>query len=99
MYFPSGRFRLAICKKHLKGEHMKAGVQKRLKDTLTKNHACYVLITCQEPSEDGNMQVEMSYEGDVALASYLLLEAQNFIEELDSQPLNDENPKKLQIMK
>lgn len=62
---------------------MKHDKQKHLKKTLAKNHACYVLITCDEPSEDGNMQVQMTYEGDAALASYLLQGAQSIIEEQD----------------
>ena len=60
---------------------MKRNVQKLLKDALAKKHVCYVLITCGAPSEDGNMQVEMSYEGDATLAAYLLQGAQSFIDE------------------
>jgi hypothetical protein len=60
---------------------MKEDNQKRVKKNLNKNHACYLLITCDKPSEDGNMQVEMTYEGDVALASYLLQGAQSIIDE------------------
>jgi hypothetical protein len=60
---------------------MKRNVQKLLKDTLAKQHVCYVLITCDAPSDDGNMQVEMTYEGDAALAAYLLQGAQSFIDE------------------
>ncbi len=51
-----------------------------IKKTLGKNNACYVLITCTEPSEDGKMQVEMAYEGDECLAAYLIESAQNQIE-------------------
>lgn len=54
---------------------------KRIRDKLAKNPACYVLITCDQPSEDGDMKVEMTYEGDAALASYLLQGAQSFIDE------------------
>ena len=60
---------------------MKAKKGKRIKDSLAKNHACYVLITCDQPKEDGQMQVEMSYEGDPTLASYLLQGAQTIIDE------------------
>ncbi|PIS01221.1 MAG: hypothetical protein COT84_03600 [Chlamydiae bacterium CG10_big_fil_rev_8_21_14_0_10_35_9] len=52
-----------------------------MKKTLSKNHACYVLITCSDPSEDGKMDVEMSYDGDETLASYLLQSAQNIFDE------------------
>ncbi len=44
------------------------------------NSACYVLITCGAPSESGQMQVEMTYEGDKVLASYLLESALGQIE-------------------
>lgn len=44
-----------------------------------KKHAAYVLITCAEPNKEGKMQVEMTYEGDPSLASYLLESAQQFI--------------------
>lgn len=46
-----------------------------------KNNACYVLITCGEPSVDGKMEVEMTYEGDASLAAYLIESAQGFIEQ------------------
>ena len=37
-----------------------------------KEHACYILITCGHPSADGKMSVELTYDGDPTLASYLL---------------------------
>lgn len=69
---------------------MKRDVEKCLKETLAKNHFCYVLITCDAPSGDGNMQVNMTYEGDPALAAYLLQGAQAFI---DEQELLEEQEK------
>lgn len=63
---------------------MKRGVEKCLKDELAKKHACYVLITCNEPTDDGRMQVEMSYEGDATLAAYILQGAQLHIEDTDA---------------
>lgn len=60
---------------------MKHKNRKEIKKPLSKNHACYVLITCEEPSDDGNMQVEMTYEGDPALAAYLLHGAQCLIDD------------------
>lgn len=51
--------------------------------------SCYVLITCDEPSGDGDMQVEMTYEGDEALVSYLVKNAQNFFKEQDTQELTE----------
>ncbi len=65
-----------------------AGLWSALKDKLTpggsaikkpkKNCSCYVLITCTEPSGDGDMEVEMTYEGDESLVSYLVENAQVF---------------------
>ena len=43
-----------------------------IKGALRERHACYVLITCSAPSPDGKMEVEMSYEGDEILASFLV---------------------------
>lgn len=61
---------------------MKRDLEKNLKDTLAKNHLCYVLITCDPPDDDeGKMQVELTYEGDAALAAYLLQGAQAFVDE------------------
>ncbi|MEI8365244.1 MAG: hypothetical protein WCF65_02390 [Parachlamydiaceae bacterium] len=60
---------------------MKRGSGKCVKMELAKRHACYVLITCDEPSDDGKMQVEMSYEGDATLAAYILQGAQFHISE------------------
>lgn len=56
------------------------GLKANLKKALAKNHACYVLITCTEPSADGKMEVEMTYEGDACLASYLIESAQGSID-------------------
>lgn len=50
-----------------------------LQEVLEQNPSCYVLITCGQPSDDGKMQVEMTYQGDVALASYLLEGAQYYM--------------------
>jgi hypothetical protein len=59
--------------------------RKHLQEVLNKNPSCYVLITCGQPSEDGEMQVEMTYQGDAALASYLLHGAQLYIDPEDEQ--------------
>lgn len=56
-----------------------------IKSALSKNNACYVLITCGEPTEDGKMQVEMSYDGDECLAAYLLESAQNVFDQQNEQ--------------
>ncbi|NGX33706.1 MAG: hypothetical protein K1060chlam1_00046 [Candidatus Anoxychlamydiales bacterium] len=51
-----------------------------IKKNLRKNNACYVLITCSQPSKDGEMQVELNYSGDDNLASYLIDGAQDVFE-------------------
>jgi hypothetical protein len=64
---------------------MKTGISKDIRKALAKDHACYVLITCTEPSEDGDMNVEMTYEGDPVLAAYLLERAQMFVDEEEDE--------------
>lgn len=46
--------------------------EKEIKKVLGDKCACYVLITCSEPSPDGKMDVEMNYEGDESLAAFLI---------------------------
>ncbi len=55
-------------------------LSKKLKEFLSHNNACYVLITCGKPSEDGKMDVEMVYEGDESLVAYLIESAQEIID-------------------
>ncbi len=66
-----------MAKLALYGDKGKTFDRKAIQRELEKNHACYVLITCSVPSEKGEMQVELSYEGDEGLASYLLESAQS----------------------
>jgi hypothetical protein len=47
---------------------------------LLENKHCYVLITCGKPSQDGQMQVEMTYGGDPVLAAYLVESASSIID-------------------
>lgn len=58
-----------------------------LRQILAESHACYVLITCGEPTEDGKMQVEMTYDGDPSLAAYLIESAHSLIEN-QNEPLS-----------
>jgi len=59
-----------------------------IKKILSGKHACYVLVTCSDPSEEGKMEVELSYDGDEALASYLLQSAQNIFDEKIDETAN-----------
>lgn len=52
-------------------------VIKSVKRKISRKTICYVLITCNEPEEDGYMDVEMCYDGDTMLASYLVHSAQS----------------------
>ena len=62
---------------------MKQDVSKEVKEALAKEHACYVLITCSEPTPEGKMDVQMNYEGDPVLAAYLLQGAQSYLDEIE----------------
>lgn len=44
----------------------------KMKHVLAKKNACYVLITCSKPTLEGEMEVEMNYEGDIDLAALLV---------------------------
>ncbi len=55
-------------------------LEKCLQKVSTEKHLCYVLIACGHPSENGEIEVEMTYEGDKTLASYLLESAQEFLD-------------------
>ena len=52
-----------------------------IKKTLGDKCACFVLITCTEPSAKGNMQVEMNYEGEESLAAFLVENAAQVFEQ------------------
>lgn len=61
-----------------------ASLQERLttaKKLLKELYPCFVLITCTEPKRDGNMQVEMDFEGDEDLASMITEHASQVFDE------------------
>jgi hypothetical protein len=49
--------------------------------TLGETHACYVLITCSEPSREGKMDVELHFDGDETLAAFLIENAGQVFDE------------------
>lgn len=49
--------------------------------TFSKNHAGYVLITCDQASDSGEMKVEMTYGGSPSLAHMLIDGAQSFLDD------------------
>lgn len=64
---------------------MKVKIDTEIKEKLANKYACYVLIACDSPTEEGKMNVEMSYEGDPLLAAYLLQGAQNYLEDQETE--------------
>jgi hypothetical protein len=60
-------------------------VEKEVEKVLGNKCACYVLITCSEPSSDGNMSVEMKYEGDESLAAFLVENASQVFDDRKNQ--------------
>lgn len=64
------------------GIKMTSNIHEDVKKKLLDKQMCYILITCTLPDEeDGKLNVEMSYDGDPALTSYLLQGAQDFFED------------------
>ena len=63
------------------GVMMNRSTDEQIKKSLKKNHSCYVLITCDESSEEGVLEVNMSYECDPITAGFLLQSAQCYIDE------------------
>lgn len=47
---------------------------------ILSDHVGYVLVTCRPTTQPGRMEVEVSYEGDPDLASYLVDGAQGYFE-------------------
>lgn len=60
---------------------MSDDIHKRVRKLLAKDFAGYVLVTCKNATANGQMQVEMTYEGDPVLAAYLLEGAQGYLDE------------------
>lgn len=58
----------------------KRAVSQRMHELLEGDHSCIVMITCGEPTEEGQMPVEMVYEGDPNLADFLLHSAQEVLQ-------------------
>ena len=52
-----------------------------VKKAVGKKTACYVLVSCEEPSSSGEMKVELTYEGDETLACFLMENAQVYFDD------------------
>lgn len=53
----------------------------QLKKNLGAKWSCCVLITCTQPEKNGNMEVEMNFDGDETLAAFLVENASQVFEE------------------
>lgn len=56
----------------------------------SQDYACHIVISCQHPKDNGDMQVEMTYEGDVNLARCLVDRAASFLAEKSSEEALDD---------
>lgn len=59
--------------------HLKQHLERTVTDGV--NNACTILITCEKPTANGKMQVEMSFDGDSDLAALLIDNAQTYLEQ------------------
>ena len=55
-------------------------LEKDMQDFLAHRYEAFVLVTCSSANEKGDMQVELKYEGDEDLVSYLLQSASQVFE-------------------
>ncbi|CDR33832.1 hypothetical protein [Criblamydia sequanensis] len=60
---------------------MEKDFHEKYRKMLDGKHACYVIITCDEPDDVGRMNVNFSFDGDPALAAFLIDGAKNHLEE------------------
>ena len=63
-------------------------VLSRVKKSLGTHCACCVLITCSEPNAEGNMEIEMSFDGEESLAAFLV---ENASQVFDQKFLREES--------
>ena len=54
----------------------------KIKKLLLKGHVGYVLVTAKRSIDPESLEVELSYEGEPALASYLVEGAQGVLDEI-----------------
>lgn len=55
-------------------------VHEKVKKLLSSSHIGYVLVTAKKSSKEDQLEVDMSFEGEAALASFLLEGAQKAID-------------------
>lgn len=71
----------------------------KVKKLLQKEYEGYVLVTARKSDNPEKLEVELSYEGDAALASYLVVGAQSVLDdcikselELEEEEVHDARP-------
>ncbi|MGK5594645.1 MAG: hypothetical protein ACSNEK_04720 [Parachlamydiaceae bacterium] len=72
---------------------------KEFEKFFSKSQAGYVLITCGNPSDDGNMHVEMTYGGSPALVNILIHGAQVYLDEQPSDEYDEEVAPQISLVK
>lgn len=79
---------------------MNSRCRSHLQNALKNNPVCCLLITCQGPSENGEMLVEMTHHGDTTLISYLLQGAQSVIDEQEADESScEDHPNSVRLIK
>ena len=77
-----------LCMYHVQFDQTRLGKVGSAHEKIRKilsNHIGYVLVTCRPTRKAGKMEVEVSYEGDPDLASYLVDGAQGYLESEQQQ--------------
>lgn len=77
MHFPLQEILLSVINSLM---NQNKAPKKKVKKAIEKGCSCYVLLTCSDPDEKGEMQVEMNYEGDETLAAFLVANAHEVFE-------------------
>jgi hypothetical protein len=60
-------------------KEQKTASMESIQKFLSENYEAFVLVTCSKPSQEGEMQAEMFYEGGEDLTAYLIDKAQAII--------------------
>lgn len=55
---------------------------KAFEEAFSKKHAGYVLITCDQPTDSGEMEVKMTYGGSTLLVNKLIDDAQILLDDV-----------------
>lgn len=63
---------------------------KRVKKLLQNEYEGYVLVTARKSENPEQLEVELSYEGDTVLASYLAVGAQSVLDDCIKSELEEE---------